>query len=323
MKKILLSIAASVALFSCGSESPITPSTESEAKTVKFQVSAFNSSTEPLRAAITESGRLQKAAFTYAVYKSTGEFVKTNNYYAEYNSPNIQFTDELVAGSYKIIFAMQYVQNGEAFTQPNLNNSYNSATFEYSPSSDCFFKTYDLTITDKGEELTAQLPRITGATEIYITNIESIGNLSKDNIKIGAFNIPNAFKISDLTPVTNSPNQFEKEFRMVYYYALRGNYYYPEGTTSVKRPFPAVFSGGFNDLGICEGGIYPETFYRYIHTMPTTDMFFKISVGSEYVVVSDFEVKANTLTKLTGGYNVKSNVSVNTNWETTPIDLAY
>jgi len=317
MKKILFSIAASLTLFACSSDQPgeAVGVDGGDKYPVTFNVSAFSESTSPLRANVTAPGSDQKAAFTYAIYKATGEFVKTSTLIATYASPAVTFNDELEPGAYKVAFAMQYVQNGQAFAQPNMNVAFNNATFEYSPSSDCFFKTENLTVTTNGGSLSnVSLPRVTGAAEIYITNIEAIGNMaanSTDKIKIGAFNIPSAFKISDLSVVTTNPNQFEKEFLIVYY--TYGNHYYPENASipPAERAFPAAFSGIYQ-----QGGATPETFYRYIHTMPTTAMTFKITKGAEVKTINGFEVKANQLTKLKGSFSGQNNinVSVDTNW---------
>ncbi|MDU1906719.1 MAG: hypothetical protein E6772_18300 [Dysgonomonas sp.] len=322
MKKVLFSIAASLALFACSSDQPGLPGVEEGGKyPVTFNVSAFSESTSPLKAIATTPGTDQKAAFTYAIYKATGEFVKTNTLTAPYASPAVTFNDELEPGAYKVAFAMQYVQDGQAFPQPNLNVAFNNATFEYSPSSDCFFKTADLTVTTNGGNLSSvALPRVTGAAEIYITNIEAICNMdagTTDKIKIGAFNIPNAFKISDPTQViSTTPNQFEKEFTVVYYHVNGDFYYYKKGTPSSERAFPAVFSGGWSQGVGNEGGEIRETFYRYIHTMPTTAMIFKITKGAEVKTISNFEVKSNQLTKLKGSFSGQNNidVSVDTSW---------
>ncbi|GEM_PF-2833654 len=321
MKKVLFSIAASLALFACSSDQPGLPGVDEGGKNpVSFEVSAFSESTSPLKAIVTTPGTAQKAAFTYAIYKSTGEFVKTGNFIAEYANPAGQFQEDLEAGTYKAIFAMQYVQDGKAFAQPNLNVAYNNATFEYSPSSDCFFVAQDLVVKAGSNTVTAKLTRITGAAEIYITNIDAICDMSagtKDKIKIGAFNIPNAFKISDPKQViSTTPNQFEKEFTVNYFHVNGDFYYYKKGTPSSERAFPAAFSGGWSQGIGKEGGDQPETFYRYIHTMPTTAMTFKITKGAEVKTISGFTVEKNRLTKLKGSFsgNSEINVSVDTNW---------
>lgn len=337
MKKILFFVAIATALFSCSSDDPATsgPDEQGEPREVKFEVSTFTETTKPLdsKSTLKAVGTKQSTTFTYVVYKkSTGAYVKHQEFVKPYAAkPTLELKDVLTADQYIICIAMQYVQDGECIAQPDLTGKkkYTDAVFRYSPASPCFFQTFEIDITKTGITQAAVLPRITGATEIYVTDIAKV---SVANVTIGAYNIPQAFKVSTQVAVKTSPavTSFEVTSPVSYFTTVSNYYkedkraYYPKNEL---LPFPASFTGGYKAGGICEGGYYPETYYRYIHSVPTTDIYFQISDGTTTKKVAGVKIEKNTLTVLSGEFNALKdnviNVSTDDTWNAEKIVQEY
>lgn len=319
MKKTFLGIASSLLLFSCSTNSfdPVFP--EEELRIVNFQVSTFEQNLKPMQRANPTPGSQQSTTFHYVVFsKATGNFVKQKNFVSNYDAnPSMVLKDTLEAGQYTVCIAMQYVQDGAIIAQPNLTKNYNEATFNYTPASAVFFETYDIDVTQEGYTADAKLSRVTGATEIYITDVKKLGDI---DITIGAYNIPQAFKVSTLESIKTDPTNFSITFPIEYY--TFANHYYKDNYPGKEiLPFPAIYTGAFKGpMGTGIAGTYPETFYRYIHSMPTTDLYYEIAAGSETKKIENVKIESNKITTLTGEFAALRdngfNITIDDSWET-------
>lgn len=330
MKKKLVFLFPALLLFACSSEapSPMDPTNDTNERIVDFSVSTFEQTTLPLLNRNVEKSILatikgpDKVFITYAAYnKTNGNFVKHKDYMLPYSAkPQAMIKDTLSPGQYTICIGLQYMQEATPLAQPNIIKNYSDAEFNYSPSNAYFFKTYDIDLTTNSATNEAILPRITGAAEIFIRDILTLTN-TDENVIIGAYNIPQAFKIKTETAVTPTnplTASYEATIPLIYFSTVRGNSFQEDYPNEPVYPFPAAFTGGFTNTGGVASSVFPQTYYKYIHTMPTNSMYFEIKAGTATKKVTGFSVETNTLTRLSGEFNVlkenNTNVSINDTW---------